>query len=371
MNRASVDRIADAVLYEGYNLYPYRPSIKSRQRWTFGGLYPEAYCRTHREEKSANQTEILLRGNSATTIETVARFLHLRQRIVGSIKPSPWEHPQGGELPFQPVETLQIGEREFHTWQEAEKREVAVEQVTLGELLKQPRRMDFNFAGGRLSKPIHGSDKKDAGLLIRLQRNIDGSIEIRTVEIAEGLFRLTCRLENRTPESEGALTPRLQSRDEALLGSLLSAHTLLGVRDGAFVSIFDPPADCREAVAACRNVGLWPVLVGEEGQTDTMLAAPIILYDYPQIAAESPGDFFDGTEIDEMLTLRILTMTDEEKKAMAAVDERTRDLLRRTENLAREQLLGLHGTIRGLRPATLPLALDAGRGAGVRGMEDE
>ena len=44
MNRALVDPIADAVLYEGYILYPYRPSVKNRQRWTFGGLYPEAYC---------------------------------------------------------------------------------------------------------------------------------------------------------------------------------------------------------------------------------------------------------------------------------------------------------------------------------------
>ncbi len=42
MNRL-VRSIADAVMYEGYMLYPYRPSsVKNRQRWTFGGLYPEA-----------------------------------------------------------------------------------------------------------------------------------------------------------------------------------------------------------------------------------------------------------------------------------------------------------------------------------------
>src|SRR5208282_417095 len=121
----------------------------------------------------------------------------------------------------------------------------------------------------------------------------------------------------------------------ALRQALVSTHTILGVRQGEFVSLLDPPEDCREAVAACGNVGTWPVLVGEEGQRDTLLSSPIILYDYPQLAPESPGDFFDGTEIDEMLTLRIMTMTDEEKVAMAAVDERAAALLARTEALAR------------------------------------
>ena len=92
------------------------------------------------------------------------------------------------------------------------------------------------------------------------------------------------------------------------------------------------------------------MLVGDEGDTDTILSAPIILYDYPQIAPESPGELFDGTEIDEILTLRIMTLTDDEKAAMAAVDERARAVLARTESLGKEQLLGLHGTLRGLQP---------------------
>src|SRR5206468_6556944 len=113
-----------------------------------------------------------------------------------------------------------------------------------------------------------------------------------------------------------------------------------------FVSLLDPPEPWRAAAAGCRNVGTWPVLVGEPGTKDTMLSSPIILYDYPEVAAESPGDLFDGTEIDEILTLRILTLTDEEKRAAAAVDGRVRDLLARTEALARGGLLGLHGTLR-------------------------
>ena len=176
---------------------------------------------------------------------------------------------------------------------------------------------------------------------------IDGVIEADARQVGEGLFRVTLRVGNRTsPSDEGRL-----GRDEALLRSLVSTHAILGVGQGG-VRLADSirRSGWREAAAACRNVGTWPVLAGEEGRKDTMLSSPIILYDYPQVAPESPGDFFDGTEIDEMLTLRIMTMTDEEKREMAAVDERAGALLARTEALAREQLLGLHGTVRGMRP---------------------
>ena len=75
------------------------------------------------------------------------------------------------------------------------------------------------------------------------------------------------------------------------------------MQDGEFVSLLEPPPQFESAAAACRNVGTWPVLAGEGGRRDTMLSSPIILYDYPQIAPESPGDLFDGTEIDEILVV--------------------------------------------------------------------
>jgi hydrogenase maturation protease len=80
-----------------------------------------------------------------------------------------------------------------------------------------------------------------------------------------------------------------------------------------------------------------------------MLSSPIILYDYPQIAPESPGDLFDGAEIDEILSLRIMTMTEEEKQEMRESDDRARRILERTETLPEEQLMKLHGALRGLR----------------------
>jgi hydrogenase maturation protease len=349
MNRALVDRIANAVLYEGYILYPYRPSVKNRQRWTFGGLYPEDYVRTHDSgDASSNQTECLVFGTPETTIEAVVRFLHLTSRLVGEVNLPPAEWPQVAEPPFFPVQRLRVGEQVYHSWQEAEEREVTLGEAALGELLDHPHRVPFTFPGGRRGEPLRGPDAEIAGVIVREQQTVEGEIEAYAIEVGEGLFRVTIRVENRTPMADGGHT----NREEIVLRSLASTHTLLGVQGGEFVSLLDPPERWREAAAACRNVGTWPVLVGAEGQTDTLLSAPIILYDYPQVAAESPGDFFDGTEIDEMLTLRILTLTDEEKLAMSAVDGRARALLERTENMAREQFLGLHGTIR--TPRTMP-----------------
>src|SRR5581483_9026714 len=66
----------------------------------------------------------------------------------------------------------------------------------------------------------------------------------------------------------------------------------------------------------------------------------------PKIAPESAGSYFDGTEIDEMLALRILTMTGEEKREMRQVDEHARQLLERTEDLQEDDLLKMHGAMR-------------------------
>ncbi len=347
MNRTRVDPIADAVLYEGYILYPYRPSLKNRQRWTFGGLYPEAHCQARGGSDAAgNQTECLIRGTSATLVEAVVRFLHLTARQVGEIDPPLADWPEGAAPTFRPVEALRVGAHHFSTWQEAEEREVVLAEATLGELSARPLRSPFAFPGARRSEPVHGEAGEVVGILVRVQQAVAGDVEVSAVEVGEGTYRLTLRVTNRTPlgESGGG------SRDEALLRALVSTHEILGVRDGEFLSQMDPPEGCRALAQACRNVGTWPVLVGEEGQTDLMLSSPIILYDYPQLAPESPGSFFDGTEIDEMLTLRVMTMTDEEKDAMAAVDAKTCALLARVDGMSPDDMRALHGTVRALRP---------------------
>jgi hydrogenase maturation protease len=137
------------------------------------------------------------------------------------------------------------------------------------------------------------------------------------------------------------------TRDEALLRSFVSTHTILSVANGEFVSLLEYPENHHEAAASCVNIGTYPVLAGAEGERDCMLSSPIILYDYPQIAPESAGDLFDGTEIDEILTLRIMTLSDDEKREMRNVDERARQLLERTESLPAEQFMRLHGAMKG------------------------
>ena len=117
----------------------------------------------------------------------------------------------------------------------------------------------------------------------------------------------------------------------------------LAAAPGGFVSLTDPPERLRAAAEACDNVGVWPILVGEPGSADTMLCSPIILEDHPRIAPESPGDLYDGGEIDGLLTLSIMSLTDEEKAEIRAGDPRARAILERTESLSRDELMRLHG----------------------------
>jgi hydrogenase maturation protease len=343
MNRTFVDRIVKAVLYEGYILYPYRPSVKNHQRWTFGGLYPEACCQIPGgSDAASNQTECLVEGNPQTTLDVTIRFLHLIERTVGEFIPSLADWPAGTEPTFRSVEALRIGDQVFHAWQEAEERVIDVTGVALGDIVNAPIRRTFTVPSRRWLEPLRGPGGAITGVLVRRQEAIEGAIEAQAFGLGDGLFKVTVRVMNHTL-LDASPCP---SRDDALLHTLVSTHAILGVHDGAFVSLLDPPPRWYKAATGCRNVGTWPVLVGEEGDRDTLLSSPIILYDYPQVSAESPGDLFDATEIDEILTLRILTLTDEEKRAAAAIDERARDLLARTETLAREQLAGLHGTFR-------------------------
>ncbi len=345
MNSSLVDRIADAVLYEGYVLYPYRPSVKNRQRWTFGGLVPRAYGEAHAGSDPWQMcTECLIRGDEHTTLQVLVRFLHLQARLIWELD-TPQSNLDDTEDPAcRLVESLQVGDRILQTWQEASERQFAPGEWTLGSLAAQPGRGVFAFPASRQRELIRAPLGEVVGLIVREQNSLVAGLEVSVEQAAPGIFRVRVTIENETPLDDAGA----KSRDEAMMRALVSTHAVLNVREGEFVSLIDPPDDLRDIAQGCHNVGAWPVLIGNPGDKDTMLAAPIILYDYPQIAAESPGDLFDSTEIDEILTLRIQTLTDEEKRLAAAVDDRVRTLLERTETLAREQLRGLHGTMRGL-----------------------
>lgn len=340
--------VVDAVLYEGYILYPYRPSsIKNRQRWTFGGIYPETYATTSGgAEPSRMQTECLLEGDADTRLEVRVRFLHLLAREVGALD-APLSAWPAEPPPIRRVTSLEVDGRQLQTWQEAVEREVMVAQCSLGELLTAPRTLAFSFDGEDDMQPIVDAAGWVRGALRLVQVRVDGAVGLTLQAVAEGAYRLSVRIDNRTPMDPATVA----DRDQANLYAFASTHTLLGIGEGNFVSLMDPPPALVAAAAGCQNQGSYPVLIGSAGVRNTMLSSPIILYDYPEVAPESPGDLYDALEIDEILSLRILAMTDAEKREMAATDPRGAALLARTEALDGDDFMRLHGVMRDPVPA--------------------
>jgi hypothetical protein len=346
MNFDKVENLARAVLYEGYMLYPYRPSsVKNQQRFNFGVVYPRAYSEAQgASEPWSMQTECLVFGEMAA-IDARVRFLQLVQRDIGKFA-APFTEWIADSVPdFQPVETLELDGEIFQTWQESSEQTATATIADLAELERAPRMLRFTFPASCAFEPIKDAAGRIVGVIARRHEQIEAEIKLTARRQGDRLTRVTIEISNRTLMANA----RSVGRDEALLHSMVSAHTILGVLDGEFVSLLDPPDQFRAAAAACSNIGTWPVLAGDEGSTDTMLSSPIILYDYPQIAPESAGDLFDGTEIDEILTLRIMTLTDDEKREMRGADKRARQILERTEALPAEQFMKMHGAVRGLK----------------------
>jgi hypothetical protein len=334
MNSKLVEEIANAVLYEGYMLYPYRPSsVKNRQRWNFGVVYPRNYSELQKGTDPWNtQTECLVAGTALTTVDVKVRFLQGISR-----------ETQAQASPDSSVTAAQ----QLRSWQEGAEREVLVESVPISSLLLETFSRTFSLPSSRNAEEVRDTEGRIVKVIVRDQESISGRVTLSATSLKENLYKITLTVLNDTilADADNA------TRDRAIMRSLLSAHIILSLGGGEFISLLDTPVDFVEFAAHCKNIGTWPVLVGEEGSRDAMLSSPIILYDYPQIAPESAGDLFDGTEIDEILALRILTLTEDEKTAMRQGDERARQVLERTEALPEEQFLKLHGVLRGMRPS--------------------
>jgi len=310
MNFDGAEKIAAAILYEGYILYPYRPTaIKNRQRWNFGTLYPRVYAEAQRPQEPFRLiAECIAVADAKASLDVRISFLQL--------------------VPTQNTDELTDPSL---AWDEAVERTSEHSNLHLSDLVTSPLSRTLSLDGGQ---------------------NLQIELSIGAEMLQDGVCKLRLELQNASPLPSGAGA----KRDEALPLSFVSAHLLLGISGGEFVSLLDPEPAYREAVAACCNTGVFPVLVGEEPDRPVpacrgsmMFCSPIILYDYPKIAPESEGDFFDGTEMDEMLTLRVLTLTDAEKQEMRNGDPRARKILERTEGLTSDALLKAHGVIRGLR----------------------
>jgi hypothetical protein len=351
MNLDRVEEIAEAVLYEGYMLYPYRhSSIKNQQRWNFGVLYPQSWCYLQMgSDSSSMQTECLIRVTDSTRLTVKVRFLQIVQRSIARLDASRPEEHLGVEKAYQFVDSLESCGRVYLPWQEAVERELTYGELDPTTLLSRPC-MQFRFPEGKTVEYLLDEQGREEGAIVRQWEKLAGSVQLSSQRCRDGLFRIQVQVSNVASidgcESEG--------REAVLMSSMVSAHTVLGVEQGEFVSLLEPPPDLKVFTSECNNIGTWPVLVGDKAaeRADTVLSSPIILYDYPQIAPESAGNLFDSTEIDEILSLRILTLTDDEKREMRQSDDRTRAILERTEAMPDEQFLKLHGVLRGLTPVS-------------------
>jgi hypothetical protein len=303
-------QVADAVVYEGYVLYPYRASSRKNQsRWQFGVLMPPAYVRTDDSERSASQTEVVFEPKGDALIQVQLRFLHL-------------QHRSGGDQP---------------EWDETVERQLEL-AVPVAQLRPGPRVVPFAFDGQ--------STTTDG--VRRVSEAVEGAVRLDVAEVPGpfGALRLTVRVENRS-----AVEPA--GRDEALRSALVAVHVMCALSPGHFLSMTDPPEWARPAVEACTNIGTWPVLAGPPDHPDSvLLSSPIILEDHPQIAPESAGDFYDATEIDEILTLRTMALTDAEKAEARATDPRAAAVIDQADGLPQEHLDRLHGALRYLRRVT-------------------
>lgn len=320
--------IADAILLEGYVLYPYRPdTTKNRHRWTFGVLAPRAWSEGGGSEPWWLKAAVLVESN-APRLRGRLRFLRVVERRL--------EVPVDGGG-FRAVDELEVNGRLRLPSEEGELTEIDVPIVHergAGDVL-----VPFSLASAQDIEPLEDGKGALVGRVVRTRSAVHGAIRVHLEVLGSAsrpLSRVDVRVENVTP-----CAVELARRD-VVRSSCVATHILLASESGPFVSLFDPPERAARAAAESESVGTYPVLAGEPGSFDLMLASPIILEDHPRIAPESPGDPFDSGEIDELFTRRTKTLTPEERALARAADPR----VDRVDAMSDEAMARLHGIIR-------------------------
>jgi hypothetical protein len=334
--------VADALLYEGYLLYPYRRSSgKNRVRWQFGVLAPRKWVEarpTVRESVAGSadtwrqRTECLVEARSGARLRVRVRFLQVQQRSV--------QQRSAGDDLFVAVDALEVDGRQHLSFAEAVPRELDL-TVSL-DALAQRAHVELITVPGSEGIEALGEHAR----VVRTRWPVSARVRL-SLSRAPAPFPLR-RLRMDVENAVAAVAPSTP-RAEVLRRSLVSTHSLLSLRDGVFVSLLEPPAWAWAAAKACTNLHTFPVLAGENDGRAVVLSSPMIMYDHPGIAPESPGDLFDACEIDEILTLRTLTLTDEEKAEARATDPRARTIVDRAEVIPDEMFARLHGAVRSLR----------------------
>ncbi|MGH3496038.1 MAG: hypothetical protein ACRDP1_01040 [Nocardioidaceae bacterium] len=328
MSLQNARAVADAVLYEGYLLYPYRAtSQKNQTRWQFGVVGPPGAAEAGVGEEAGMSIECVLQPGPAPELTVHLRFLHLQQR-------STERAVAGG---FTPVPQLSIGTESWISWDEAVECELTFGPIALAHD-SATQAYAVAVPGATETENLRDSRGQVAGRLVRRRWPLSGTVRLHA-EPCDGFLRLRVDVENTT--AIAAVTPQ-----EAVRGSFLGAHLLLVTEGAEFVSLLDPPPQAQEVVDSCRQHRCWPVLAGPPGDTSVLLGSPIIVYDHPEIAEQSAGNLFDATEIDEILTLRVMTMTEAEKAEARATDPRAAEIIDRCDGLTPEQLQQMHGVLR-------------------------
>ena len=329
-------KVADAILYEGYLLYPYRQSAaKNQSRFQFGVLMPPGYRAVDPSEPSASQTECLVECADDAQVLVSVRFLQLQRRRVFQVVP--------GSGRLREVAAITVDGTEYTAWDEAIEREQQV-CAEVGELLSGDLGLTLHTQPGEsVHDVVVESTGRVAGRLVRSWGAIDGVIRLRGERVAGpyGALKLGVRIENHSLPDAAP-----QTREDGLSHALIAAHALIWIPGGKFLSMTDPPQWAAAEAASCENIGTWPVLAGPAECRDLVLSSPVILYDHAEVAPESAGDLFDATEIDEILILRTLALTDDEKRAARATDARAAELMDRLDGLPPEMFERLHGAIR-------------------------
>ncbi len=330
MSLSRARTVADAVLYEGYLLYPYRSSSRKNQvRWQFGVLGPPGAAAAGVGEEPDMAVQCLVRCDSDDAgVHVYLRFLQLQVRSV----------ERAANNGFARVPELHVAGITHVAWDEAVECEQPLGPYPMREL-RSGVTVPVLVSGGEDVEELRDDAGEVVGRLVRRREQVTAQVTLSAVPDGS-VDRLEIRVENIGPDPQG-------DKDAATRTSLLGAHLLLVALDGtAFVSVLDPPEDAREAASRCMQHRCWPVLTGNEGDLDIVLASPIILYDYPAVAPESAGALFDSTEIDEILTLRVLTLTDEEKAEARATDVHAAAIIDRCEAMTPDELQRLHGVLR-------------------------
>lgn len=340
-------QVADAVLFEGYVLYPYRASAaKNRFRWQFGVLVPPSWSSAG--EHSRQHTACLMEPRPGAGLALEVRFLHVRRRTVEALR------DDGTHVP---VAELRLADRVLPAWDEGVEERIVL-AVPVGELHGEGVTVPFTRPATEETEEVADAEGRVRGRLVRRREEISGVLRIAAAEL-DGPYRVR-RLSVTVENTSRPDAPPADDRHAALAYSLVATHTLLRLDAGSFLSLTDPPEWARGAVASCDNRHTWPVLAGEPGSTDLVLSSPIILDDHPAIAPESPGALYDATEIDEILALRTAALTDEEKREARGTDARAAAVIDLADTLPPEVLERLHGAVRGLREVTGPPASPGG-----------